>query len=380
METQAQLLHRNRFSSLLARPRTSRLIATVGIVLLTVGLDLPVAARVLHVDGDPIHYQDAWAIGNAVRAPAFSLYADLYAARPASLYIALGFEAIYAVLIFGGLALIPLLWRSYSAKGTIALRWTYAVWLALLTMLALLSLPDWWQFISQPPTGLSDRAVTLATSYILPGAVVFPLGVLVGWAALVLLRRESLPTSVPAPAPRTRWQWVASLAISVGAFVWLVGFYLMPEAVTAACPPITFSVTHFAHGACAGVDSDQVRAAAGQIGLNPIARLFDDLTLNYELLVAAAGITVLGSWTRRLTMFTLAWLVVWPVLALSAALVALQGVGVIAQRGFKLTAETGGGWHAASGMVVTFVGIGLAMLGQLGLWRELVRRRNAANA
>jgi hypothetical protein len=69
----------------------------------------------------------------------------------------------------------------------------------------------------------------------------------------------------------------------------------------------------------------------------------------------------------------LAWLAVWPILALGVALVALQGVGVIAQRGFRLTFETGENWHMASGMIVTFVGIGLVVLGQLGLWRELTR-------
>jgi hypothetical protein len=34
----------------------------------------------------------------------------------------------------------------------------------------------------------------------------------------------------------------------------------------------------------------------------------------------------------------------------------------------------------APGMVVTFAGIGLVALGQLGLWRELVRRKGTANA
>lgn len=62
-------------------------------------------------------------------------------------------------------------------------------------------------------------------------------------------------------------------------------------------------------------------------------------------------------------------------LALGVAFVALRGVGVIAQHGFQLTAATGTGWHMASGMVVTFVGIGFVALGQVGLWRELVRRR-----
>jgi uncharacterized membrane protein len=70
---------------------------------------------------------------------------------------------------------------------------------------------------------------------------------------------------------------------------------------------------------------------------------------------------------------TLTWLAVWPILALGVALVALQGVGVIAQRSFRLTFETGENWHMASGMIVTFVGIGLVVLGQLGLWRELTR-------
>jgi hypothetical protein len=96
--------------------------------------------------------------------------------------------------------------------------------------------------------------------------------------------------------------------------------------------------------------------------------------------VVYALITFGGLATRHLSVATLAWLAAWPVVALGVAFVALQGVGVIARQGFKLTIETGTGWHMASGMIVTFAGIGLVVLGQLGLWRELVRRNGTASA
>ena len=67
-------------------------------------------------------------------------------------------------------------------------------------------------------------------------------------------------------------------------------------------------------------------------------------------------------------------------LALGVALVALQGTSLVAQHGFQLTAATGTGWHVGPGMIVTFVGIGLVALGQVGLWRELGRRKGAASA
>jgi hypothetical protein len=134
------------------------------------------------------------------------------------------------------------------------------------------------------------------------------------------------------------------------------------------------------HSACAGLDSDQVLQDAYYAGLNPIALFLFALGRNFELLVAAGCITTLGGWTRRLSVKTLIWLAAWPVLALGVALVALQGVGVVAQRGFHLTAATGAGWHLAPGMVVTLVGIGLVVLGQFGLWRELVRHIGTASA
>jgi len=70
--------------------------------------------------------------------------------------------------------------------------------------------------------------------------------------------------------------------------------------------------------------------------------------------------------TRQLLVKAFAWLAACPVPTLSGALAALQGVGVIAQKGFKLTFETGSGPRAASGMIVTCVGVGLVVLGQLG--------------
>jgi hypothetical protein len=321
---------------------------------------------------------DTWVIADAVRAG----FAPLYSAA-LSLPAQLGIEVVYSVLTLGGLALIPLLWRPLAPKGTVAVRWTYAVWLVLLTILAVAGLPAWWQFMAQPPEGPSPGTITIAASYLVPGAVVFPLGVLVSGVALLLLIREPLPTAAPASSPRTRWQWMATLLLTAGALLWGIGFYVMPEAVTTACPPVIFSVTQFVQGACAGLDSDQVRQAAYYAGLAPIALFFYSVSWNFELLVAAAGITTLGGWTRQLTVCTLAWLAVWPVLALGCAFVALHGAGLVAQHGSALTATTST-WRVGPGMIVTFVGIGLVMLGQLGLWREVVRelarRRGSASS
>ena len=369
MGTRAQPFRWKRLSLLLARPWASRLIATLGVVVMMVGLYVPCAGIEIRYHADPetvVRSSGTWTIANAgVVAPV------VFASR--LLPLALGQAAVYALITFGGLALLPLLWRPLSPRGNAVVRWLYAIWLVLLSLLAVARLPDLRQFLSQPPAGPAPQTYTQEAAYLLPGVVVFPLGVLTCCAALILLRREPLPLASPAQASRTTWQWIAAFTITAGVLVWLIGFYLMPEAVTTACPPISFSVTQFAHGACAGLDSDQVRAAASYAGLNPIARLLDALGGNLELLVATGCITALGGWTRQLSVSTLAWLAAWPILAFGVALVALQGVGVIAQQGFKLTFETGAGWHVGSGIVVTFAGIGLVVLGQLGLWRELVR-------
>lgn len=376
METDVQPLRTNRLSLLLARPWASRLIATLGIVVMTGGLYAPCAGIEMLYHADPV---------TVVRASGTWTIADAGAVAPVvfdtlPLPLVLGQAAVYALITFGGLALLPLLWRSRSPRGNAMVRWIYAIWLILLPLLAVARLPNLRQFLSQPPAGPAPQTYTLETSYILPGVVVFPLGVLIGCAALTLMPREQLPLASPAPASRTRWQWASALVLTVGVLVWGIGFYLMPEAVTAACPTVIFSVTQFAHGACAGLDSDQVRAAAGYAGVGPIASVLNALGNNFALLVAAGCITALGGWTRHLSVATLAWLAAWSALALGVAFVALQGVDAVARRSFRLTVASGADWHMASGMVVTFAGIGLVVLGQLGLWRELVRRNGTASA
>jgi hypothetical protein len=323
-------------------------------------------------------YRDAWhrdtvtwTLGTLVGA-----LVDVLPAGRLALLVHLGGDAVSSALTLGGLALIPLLWRPLSPKGAVGVRWTYAAWLVLVTVLTVADLSAWWHLMSQPlpDSASSSPFLTMSAPYLVPGAAVFPLGLLVSCAALLLLLKQPLPTSAPALVPRTGWQATAALVLTLGVLVWGIGFYLMPEAVTAACSPVSFSVTQFAHGACAGLDSDQVLQDAYNADLNPIARLLFTVGRHFELLVAAGGITALGGWTRRLSVPMLAWLAAWPVLALGVALVALLGVGVVAQHGFQLTAATATGWHMGSGMVVTFVGIGLVALGQIGLWRELVRR------
>ena len=374
IEPQAPTLRRTQLAALLARPWASRLLATLGAVLMTAGLFVPVVGSDWLIGGDPAsRFTETWTIGGLGRmlsAPLMGLHVSRV-----SLVLALGFDAVYSTFEFGGLALIPQLWLSRSRGGVSWTRRAFAVWVSLLTIVVVVVAALAW-LLATPAAQASEMGMGAPT--LLPGVVVFPLGVLMGGAALLLMRREPLPMVAAAPAPRSRWQWAAALTITVGVFIWGVGFYLMPEAITAACPPVTFSVTQFAHGACAGLDSDQALAAAYNAGLSSIAVPFYQLSHNFELLVAAALITALGGWTRRLTVATLVWLAAWPVLALGVALVALHGVDVIARIGFRLTFATGGGWHAAPGLIATFAGIGLVALGQVVLWRELARRSDPA--
>src|SRR5689334_25423991 len=121
METSVQSLRQNRVSSLLARPWASRLVATLGIVLMTIGLYVPVAGRDVLFHGDPVsRSSETWAISDSVGAHLAWLHLER---MPISGL--LGIEAMFAVLTLGGLALIPPLWQSLSPRGTTAIRLTY---------------------------------------------------------------------------------------------------------------------------------------------------------------------------------------------------------------------------------------------------------------
>ena len=113
-KTHAQPLRQNQLHDLVARPQASRLIATIGIVVMTVGLYVPVAGRDVLFHSDPIsRSSETWTIGNSVGA-SFTFHL-----RDMSLPAQLGFDvvSVYSVLMLGGLALIPLLWRPLSARG-----------------------------------------------------------------------------------------------------------------------------------------------------------------------------------------------------------------------------------------------------------------------
>jgi hypothetical protein len=153
--------------------------------------------------------------------------------------------------------------------------------------------------------------------------------------------------------------------------LWGVAFYLMPQAVSGGHAPLLFSLTQFAHGACAGIDSDQVLQGAAYVGLHPLALFFYTVNRNFDLLVALGCLTVLIGWLRPPSFMTVAFPAVWLALTLGVALVAAYGVVVVVRQGFLLTA-TSVGWHAAPGIIATFVGIGLVVLAQVGVWGELL--------
>jgi hypothetical protein len=349
----------------------SRLVTTVGIALVTAGLYVAVAGNELVASSGPvIRTVETWSIHDT----GITVYALLH--LPRSVPLLLVFDALYSVVTLGGLALLLFLWRPLSPAATVRLRWTSGLWLVLLTTLAVAGEVARWQQVTQRASATASSLISVKPPYLLPGVIVFPLGVLLCCAAL-FLRWEPLPTTTTPPARRTGWQWASALLLTVGVALWGVGFYLMPQAVTDACPPVIFSVTQFAHGACAGIDSDQVLQAAANSGLPPIALFFSTASRSFELLVALGCLTVLSGWIRPPSFTSVAFPVLWFALTLGVALVALSGVAVVARHGFQLTTTTVG-WHVASGIITTFVGIGLAALAQVGMWSELVSRKRGA--
>jgi hypothetical protein len=351
----------------------ARLVMTVGIALVTAGLYVAVAGNEIVASSGPvIRTVETWSIHDT----GITVYALLH--LPRSVPLLLVFDALYSVVTLGGLALLLFLWRPLSPAATMRLRWTSGLWLVLLTTLAVAGEVARWQHVTQRASGTASSLISVEPPDLLPGLIVFPLGVALCSAAL-FLRWEPLPTTTTPPARRAGWQWASALLLTVGVALWGVGFYLMPQAVTDACPPVIFSVTQFAHGACAGIDSDQVLQAAAYAGLHPIALVFYMVSGSFELLVALGCLTVLSGWIRPPSFTSLAFPAVWFALALGVALVAAYGVAVAARQGFLLTA-TSVSWHAASGIIATFVGIALVVLAQVVVWGELLNRNRQQEA
>jgi hypothetical protein len=343
---------------------------TVGIVLAIAGLYVAVAGNELVLSLTPLRRTIAtWTIHDTL----ITVYALLH--LPRSVPLLLMFDALYSVVTLGGLALLLLVWRPLSPAATVRLRWISGVWLVLLTTLAVVGAVARWQSVMQDASSTASSLISVGPPYLLPGILVFPFGVVLCGVAL-LFRWEPLPTTSPS-ATRTRWQWVFALLLTAGVALWGVGFYLMPQAVTDACPPVIFSVTQFAHGACAGIDSDQVLAAAAHAGLPPIALFFYMLSPSFELLVALGCLTVLSGWLRLPSFMAMLIPTLWLALTLGVALVAAYGVAVVGRQGFMLTA-TSVGWHAACGIIATFTSIGLVVLAQAGVWGELLSKNRRA--
>jgi hypothetical protein len=359
----------------LAQPWVARLAATLGIIITTQGLLVPFVGRDLLIKfsgGDVLHSAETWSIDSALLAP----LRQVVPLQPLSVTAYLLIDAALSLIGLGGLALIPLLWLARGRTGIVWARRLYGAWLSCLLLLAMVGLVLWRQLVSQEPTrfGSPDIAYALGPLHLLPGVVVFPLGALLASGGLYLISQMDLP--LVESTARSRWQWAAATTLTVGMLTWLIGFYLMPEAITAACPPMSFSATQFAHGACAGLDSDQVMAAASNAGLPLIGRLLYNVGAYFELLVALGLITTFYSWIKRLSAPALAWLAIWPALAFGVALVALRGVGAAAQAHFTLSATAGSDWRVASGLIVTFLGIALTVLGELGLWSAWLQQRS----
>jgi hypothetical protein len=382
--TQARLPSVRRLIRPLTLPWVPRLIATLGILAMVLGLYKPIAGRDVVVvpiasggeiahDGPATHIAETWAISKTM------LYAALtvFHGRRVPLRVELGTIAVISALALGGLGLIPLLWRPLSPKVTALLRRSFATWLFVLAIFAMVAGTRWWHVMAQPPLKPGFQTI-VASEYLLPAAALFPLGVLLNAGAVALLFNEPLPAYSPTPAHRTGWQLAAALALTVGALMWGIGFYLMPAVVTTGCPSVIFAVTHFELRTCAGLDSDQVQVPAYYAGLNGVALFFHAVGRHFDFLVGAGCITALGGWTRRLTVATLAWLAAWPVLALGVALIALQGAGIIVRHGYWLTA--GPDWRVGPGMYATFAGLGLVALGQCGLWLEMARQHTKKRA
>jgi hypothetical protein len=199
METLSPRGHAEQVQRRARWPWLSRLLATIGITLVTAGLYAPIAGNEIVASGGPVTRTAAiWSIHDSVGA----LFALLH--LPRAILLQLGIFALYSVVTLGGLALLLLLWRPLSPAATARLRWICGLWLVLLTTLAVVGEVARWQSVSQRASAPASSLFSVGPPYLLPGVIVFPLGVVLCCAAL-FWRWEPLPTTPP-PTTRTPWQ------------------------------------------------------------------------------------------------------------------------------------------------------------------------------
>jgi hypothetical protein len=198
---------------------------------------------------------------------------------------------------------------------------TYAVWLALTTLLtvpALLVLPLY------APQNCQQTCVAtpvLARHYE-PGLWMALGSLLLGWGALVGMlwlrqRSTSLTATTLEVADAARQRLYAGI-LSAGAVLWAVGLLALPW-VTAGCSGVQFSFNHFVRGTCSGLDNYDVLV----VGLSNNQAL---VWPSIELLSTVGVYLLIAVWLPRLSRLTWLWALGWPLLATVHFVVGFLGV------------------------------------------------------
>jgi hypothetical protein len=350
---------------------TARALATLGAALFAIGAWGPWILMAFSFDGDASHAFSTQLNGGM----GLMLFLGLAGFQlPGALFYPLSFT--WGAVTLAGILLCPVLWQSLRRRALHVTSLTFSLWLLVATTVSTIAANALLRDVLRP-LPYQPLVVQWRIGW---GFWLAVLGLVLAWGATVMLRGEVRRSAdlrylmTGSEARRSPLQLAGAALVSAGALVWALGFLALPWA-TVNCTSLTFSLNHYVHGSCAGLDAADALSAFiyghQRIDLSSFAASPSELGLIvYGLLAGGAMLVIIGCWRRALTQTLCAWLSLWLVLAFAIALVALSGARTLRAIAPILASDAIGAWVLGPGIFVCFAGLALVAGGLILLWRH----------
>ena len=157
-------------------------------------------------------------------------------------------------------------------------------------------------------------------------------------------------------------------ALTIGLGLWAVSTFVMPWA------SVNCSTTPLFLGTCTGLSYSSVL----RLGIADVTTVIDPLVARYAvgvLLGGGAAMIVAGLWLRARSVALCAWATLWLALAAGFAWLAEDGVGVVVEKHDALGLQAGA-WTGENAVLLTLLGLILALAGLVYLWMDALRHRH----